>query len=87
MPRPCAVSTCSNYKDATDTVHRFPSKDHQYKRKFWEEFAVNASGGTTKIKAFDNYGLCTKHFKRSDYQDGKTRLKSDAMPSDPLGIY
>lgn len=81
MPRLCAVSTCPNHKIPNDTVHRFPSLDLlTHKRKTWENFASLASGGSTNIK-LDNYGICSKHFKDSDYQENSKRLKYDAIPS------
>lgn len=86
MPRRCAVSLCSNFKDPKDVIYRFPAADNIHKRKIWEEFALRASGGTTAINRFDNYGICSKHFIANDYQESNPkRLKNEAIPSGTHG--
>lgn len=87
MPRRCAVSSCSNSRDPKDIIHRFPAATQVNKRKTWEEFALLASGGSSNITAFDNYGICSKHFTEADYQQNNPkRLKNEAIPSDIQGI-
>ena len=87
MGRNCIVKACKNRKGKPDSpVHLFPHRQNRKSlRELWIKLAVELEERESIMDKLDNYGVCSKHLRPSDYKDfesnnGKRGLKDGSIP-------